>query len=60
MYISSKIILGGRNSEKVRHIFQNRFAHDFMTGGETYWFNVLDLKPRWWWDFGYSGGGTLW
>ncbi|MDR2909922.1 MAG: hypothetical protein LBV47_00940, partial [Bacteroidales bacterium] len=50
----------GRNSENVRHVFQNRFAHDFMTGGETKWFRVLDLKPRWWWQFGYSGGGTLW
>jgi hypothetical protein len=56
MYISSKL----RNSENVRHVFQNRFAHDFMTGGETKWFRVLDLQPRWWWGFGYSGGGTLW
>jgi hypothetical protein len=31
-----------------------------MTGGETKWFEVLDLKPRWWWQLGYSGGGTLW
>ena len=49
----------GRNSEQIRHVFQNRFAHDFMTGGKTYWFNVLDLKPRWYWGVG-SGGGTLW
>jgi hypothetical protein len=45
----------GRNSEEIRHIFQNRFAHDFMTGGETKWFEVLSLKPRWFWQFGGSG-----
>ena len=50
----------GRNSENIRHIFQNRFAHDFITGGKTYWFDVLSLKPKWYWGFGYSGGGTLW
>jgi hypothetical protein len=50
----------GRNSENIRHIFQNRFAHDFMTGGKTKWFEVLDLKPKWYWGFGYGSGGTLW
>jgi RHS repeat-associated protein len=49
----------GRNSEKIREVFQNRFAHDFMTGGDTKWFEVLNLKPKWWWQIGY-GGGTLW
>jgi hypothetical protein len=50
----------GRNSENIRKVLQNQFAHDFMTGGRTKWFEVLDLKPRWWWSFGYSSGGTLW
>jgi RHS repeat-associated protein len=50
----------GKNSENTRKIFQNQFAHDFLTGGQSYWFEVLNLKPRWYWGFGYSGGGTLW
>ena len=50
----------GRNSEGIRHIFQNKFAHDFMTNGESKWFQVLSLKPKKFWGFGYSGGGTLW
>ena len=44
----------GGNSEGIRHVFQNRFAHDFMTGGDTKWFEVLSLKKRWWWQFGGS------
>lgn len=50
----------GRNSEGIRRTLQNQFAHDFLTGGESKWFRVLDLKPQWYWQFGYSGGGTLW
>jgi len=44
----------GGNSEGIRKVFQNHFAHDFMTGGDTKWFKVLDLKKRWWWQFGGS------
>lgn len=50
----------GWNSEGNRKVFQNQFAHDFLTGGQSYWFEVLNLKPKWYWQFGYSGGGTLW
>jgi hypothetical protein len=50
----------GRNSEGIRNVFQNQFAHDFLTGGQSKWFEVLNLKPRWYWGFGYSGGSTLW
>ena len=49
----------GWNSENTRKEFQNQFAHDFLTGGKSYWFNVLDLKPKFYWGLGYSGGGTL-
>ena len=49
----------GKNSENTRKIFQNEFAHDKLTKGKSLWFEVLDLKPRWYWEFGYSGGGTL-
>ena len=50
----------GRNSEGIRKVLQNQFAHDLLTGGKSKWFEVLDLKPKWYWGFGYSGGGTLW
>ena len=71
MFISSKrrnILLGRGNnlpqqlnSENTRKILQNQFAHDMLTGGVSKWFNVLDdLKSKWYWGFGYSGGGTLW
>jgi hypothetical protein len=50
----------GRNSEKIRSVFQNQFAHDFLTGGKSLWYEVLNLKSRWYWGFGYSGGSTLW
>jgi len=50
----------GRNSEQIRHVFQNRFAHDMLTGGDAKWFRVLDIKPRWYWYFGTGTGNTLW
>jgi hypothetical protein len=50
----------GENSENTRKIFQNQFAHDYLTGGKSKWFEVLDLKSKWYWQLGYSGGGTLW
>jgi hypothetical protein len=50
----------GRNSEGIRRVFQNQFAHDWLTGGQSYWFEVLNLKSKQYWRFGYSGGGTLW
>jgi hypothetical protein len=50
----------GWDSEGNRKVFQNQFAHDLLTGGKSLWFEVLDLKPKFYWQFGYSGGGTLW
>jgi RHS repeat-associated protein len=50
----------GWNSEGNRKVFQNQFAHSFLTGGGSKWFEVLSLKTRFYWQFGYSGGGTLW
>jgi hypothetical protein len=50
----------GRNSEGIRKVFQNQFAHSYLTGGQSKWFDVLNLKPKGYWQFGYSGGGTLW
>jgi hypothetical protein len=50
----------GQNSETIRHIFQNHFAHDFLTGGESKWFRVLNTSPAWYWYFGFGNGNTLW
>jgi len=48
------------NSEGIRKVFQNEFAHDFLMGGKNYWFKPLNLKPKFYWEFGDRGGGTLW
>jgi hypothetical protein len=50
----------GRNSEKIRETFQNRFAHDMLTGGSAKWFRVLPISSSWFWSFGIGTGGTLW
>ena len=50
----------GRNSEQIRHIFQNRFAHDMLTGGSAKWFEVLNIPPSWYFYFGFGSGNTLW
>ena len=50
----------GRNSEQIRHVFQNRFAHDLLMGGESYWFKKLPISPSWYWSFGFGSGNTLW
>ena len=50
----------GYNSESIRHVFQNRFAHDYLTGGRAFWFKVLDISSTWFWYFGTGNGNTLW
>jgi RHS repeat-associated protein len=50
----------GRNSEGIRKAFQNQFAHDFLTGGQSKWFRVLPIQPSWYWYFGTGTGNTLW
>jgi hypothetical protein len=50
----------GRNSEGIRKVFQNQFAHDFLTGGKSKWFKVLPIEPSWYWYWGTDTGGTLW
>ncbi len=49
----------GKNSERNRHIFQNRFAHDKLRPGTPH-FLVLDRKPRWYFYWGFGSGNTLW
>ena len=55
-----KITFIGRNSEQIRHIFQNRLAHDILGGGEAKWFLKLPIKPSWYFYFGTGSGNTLW
>lgn len=54
----------GRNSEQIRKVFQNQFAHDMLTKKngipEAKWFRVLDIRPRWFWSLGFGSGNTLW
>jgi hypothetical protein len=50
----------GGNSEQVRKVFQNQFAHDFLMGGNSYWFEVLNINSRYYWYFGSSSGNSLW
>jgi hypothetical protein len=47
----------GRNSEKIRDRIQNQITHG-ISGDPGY--RVLDLRPRWYWRFGFGSGGTLW
>lgn len=41
MYLGKDGYRVGWNSEKIRHIFQNRFAHDIITRGKAKWFEIL-------------------
>ena len=50
----------GKNSEQIRHTYQNRFAHDFLMKGDSPYFKVLDIKPKWYYYFGSGTGNTLW
>ena len=59
LYLGFGSVKIGRNSEQIRKVFQNRFAHDFLTGGDAKWFQVLPIPPSWFFYFG-TGGSTLW
>ena len=50
----------GKNSEGIRKVFQNQFAHDILTGGKSLWFEVLPIPASWYWSFGFGTGDTLW
>ena len=59
LYIGVGSIKIGRNSEQIRKVFQNQFAHDFLMGGKAKWFQVLPIPPTWFFYFG-TGGSSLW
>lgn len=48
----------GVDYEGIRHVIQNRFSHDFLTGGESKWFQKQKTKPKFYSNIS-SGGGTL-
>lgn len=50
----------GANSEQIRNIFQNRFAHDFLCQGDTPYFKVLDRPSQTYFYFGTETGNSLW
>ncbi len=60
LYIQFGQVRLGRNSEKIRKIFQNKFAHDMITHGKAKWFRVLDIDPKWYFYFGSGTGNTTW
>jgi hypothetical protein len=48
------------SSEKIRHVIQNRFAHDFLTKGEAKWFRQLpEEEDKFFFYFG-TGSSALW
>ena len=50
----------GANSEQIRNLFQNRFAHDFLCKKDTPYFKVLDRPGQAYFYFGTETGSTLW
>lgn len=50
----------GQNGEKIRNLFQNRFAHDFLCHGDSPYFRVLDRVGQAYFYFGTGTGNSLW
>ena len=50
----------GQNGEKIRNLFQNRFAHDFLCQGDSPYFKVLDRVGQAYFYFGTGTGNSLW
>lgn len=44
--IGYRDVFGGWNSESIRHIGQNRFAHDFIMRGESKHFRMMPNAPH--------------
>lgn len=64
LYIGFGPIRIGRDTEGIRHTFQNRLAHDrFWTQnyGEAYpWVLKTNRANKWYWYFGSGSGNTNW
>ena len=50
----------GRNSEMLRNLVQNKFAHDVMMGGKSPYFKVLNIRPSNYFSVGTYNPYTLW
>lgn len=50
----------GGNSEGIRNLFQNRFAHDFLSKKDSPYFKVLNRPGHVYFYFGTETGSTLW
>ncbi|MBR3711205.1 MAG: VCBS repeat-containing protein [Bacteroidales bacterium] len=50
----------GQNGEKIRNLFQNRFAHDFLCHGDSPYFKVLDRPGQCFFYCGTGTGNSLW
>ena len=66
-YFKFGFIKMGINSEKVRHLSQNLFAHDMLTGKFGFdtpsakWFRIDETRSNeFYFYFGTETGGTLW
>lgn len=59
-YVGFGPIKIGANSEQIRNIFQNKFAHDFLCKGDSPYFKVLDRPKQGYFYFGTETGNTLW
>ena len=59
-YVGFGPVKFGGNSEQIRNIFQNRFAHDFLCKGDSPYFKVLDRPGQSYFYFGTETGNTLW
>jgi Bacterial toxin 23 len=54
----------GRNSEQIRNVIQNKFAHGFLKGKlmgkPTPYFEIdPSRKPKWYWGYDNGSGDTL-
>ncbi|MBR4392384.1 MAG: VCBS repeat-containing protein [Bacteroidales bacterium] len=59
-YVGIGPIRMGANTEELRNIFQNRFAHDFLCQGDSPYFRVLDRPAQTYFYFGSGTGNSLW
>ena len=50
----------GGNSEQIRNLFQNKFAHDFICQKDSPYFKVLDRPGHAYFYFGTETGNSLW
>lgn len=60
LYLGAGPLKIGMNSEQIRHLFQNRFAHDFLCRGDSPYFKVLNRPAQGYFYFGTETGNTLW